>query len=166
MASAMSALIDQEAVACALGLDRQAQRQGVPKIPMRIKVERAKGAAVALDRDDPACALRQQGAGKAPRAGPDLDDVNAFERASSARNSADEIEIEQIILPERSFCSQTVTPDHLAERRKVVNCGHCPSIVLRAQGQRSGLLDWRARSRRCQMRCRGLATCARTADPG
>src|SRR5262249_55316387 len=78
-------------------------------------------ALVALDRNHTICAERQQRAGEAARARPDLNDRDACERSGRARDAGREIEVEEKILPERAPGGQTVTTDHLAQRRQVVD---------------------------------------------
>src|SRR5262249_14228305 len=86
--------------------------------------ERGDGARIALDRDHPARALRQQRARQAAGAGTDLDDGDAAEIAGGAGDACGEIEVENEVLSERFACRQAVTADDVAQRRQIVDSRH------------------------------------------
>ena len=118
-----------------------------------------------------------------PGPGPISTTVQAVERARRARDARGQVEIEQEILAERFLGAETVSPDHLAQRRKIVDgahastpvCGHAssaagapgrgPRACRELAGPRSDWRDRRGRCRRCRRRCRDRARCARTASP-
>ena len=62
--------------------------------------ERGDGAVVALDRDNPARALREQRTRQAARPGADLDHGDAVERPGGAGDPPGQIEVEEEILTE------------------------------------------------------------------
>ena len=93
--------------------------------------ERSHGAAVALDRDHPPRACSEKRTGEPARPGTDLDGVHALERARRARDASGEVEIEKKILAKRLLGSETVSADHLAERRKIIDGAHARSATGR-----------------------------------
>ena len=97
--------------------------------------------------------LREQRAREAARAGADLDDGHAVERAGRARDAAGEVEIEQEILAERFFGGKTVPPDHLPQRRQIIDRAHAGS----ASGGVSAWAASRAASRSAAIRLDGSA---------
>jgi len=87
------------------------------RIPLRDLIERGNRTPVVLDRNDPACALREQRAGKAAWAWADFDHFHAVKGASRTRDPLDKIEIEKEVLPERFFGGESVLAYHLPQRR-------------------------------------------------
>src|SRR5215475_8982091 len=79
---------------------------------------------VALDRDDAARALRQQGARQPARPWSDLDDGCAVVDSGRARNARGQIEVEKKILTERFAGGKTVAADHVTQGRQVVDRAH------------------------------------------
>ena len=59
-----------------------------------------------------------------PGPGPTSTTVDSCERAGRARDARREIEVEQEVLAERLARRQLVAPDHLAQRRQVVDRAH------------------------------------------
>src|SRR5262249_59459074 len=97
------------------------------RIPRSDVVERGVGAVVAFARDRPACACGEKRTGEPARPGTDRDGVHALERTRRARDASGEVEIEKKILAERLLGSETVSADHLAERRKIIDGAHARS---------------------------------------
>ena len=85
-----------------------------------ISCERGDGALVALDRDDPGGAERQQGARQSAGAGTDLQHRDAGERSRRPGDACGEVEIEQEILAERFLGDETVPANDFAQRRQAV----------------------------------------------
>ena len=66
----------------------------------------------------------EQRARQPARSGADLDHVDAVERSGGARDAGGEIEVEQKVLTERLLGVETVSADHLAQRREIVDGAH------------------------------------------
>jgi hypothetical protein len=82
--------------------------------------ERRQRALVALDGDHYLCAFGEERAGQAAGAGADLDDGDASERTSRARDFAGQVEVEKEILAERLAGVEPAARHHLAQRRQPV----------------------------------------------
>src|SRR5205823_7671469 len=108
---------------------------------------------IALDCNDPPGAVRQESACETAGPGADFHDRNACKRPSGAGNACREVEIEQKILAERFLGAQIVSPDHLAQRRQIIDRGHAGSASAGA----SALAVSRAASRSAAIRLAGLA---------
>src|SRR5262249_23618743 len=108
------------------GNDREASR-----IPRSDLVERRDRAVVAFDRDHPAPARAEKRTGEAGAPGPGAGGVHPPRRTRRARDASGEVEIEKKILAERLLGSETVSADHLAERRKIIEGAHARSATGR-----------------------------------
>ena len=86
--------------------------------------ERGDSAIIPLNRDHPARACGEQRAGKPTRSGPYFDHLHAVERARSTGDARRQVKIEKKILAEGFLGSEPVAPDHLAQRRKVIDGTH------------------------------------------
>ena len=75
----------------------------------------------------------EQRAGEPAGPGTDLDHVDAVQRAGRARDASGEVEIEKEVLAERLLGSEAVSPDHLAQRRKVIDGTH-EGVYARLRG--------------------------------
>ena len=73
------------------------------RVPLRDLVERGNRTPVVLDRNDPACAVREQRPGEPAWAWADFDDFYTVKGASRTRNPPDKVEIEKEVLSERFF---------------------------------------------------------------
>src|SRR5262249_17878474 len=124
-------------VQCEIDLRRIAGNHAEPVAEMVAEFLQGRNAAlVALDRNHASCAERQQRAGEAARARPDLNDRHALERCGRARDTGCEIEVEKKVLPERAPGGQTVTTDHLAQWREIVDA-HAGLAAARRAASRS-----------------------------
>jgi hypothetical protein len=83
-------------------------------------VERRDGTLVALDRDHPLGAERQQRAGEPAGAGTDLQHRDAGERSRRPGDACSEVEIEQKILTERFLGDETMPANDFAQRRQAI----------------------------------------------
>ena len=86
--------------------------------------QRRQRALVALHRDHPRRAGREQRPRQPAGAGADLDDRPAVQRTGGARDPRGEVEVKQEILAERFACRQIMPLDDLAQRRQIVDLAH------------------------------------------
>src|SRR5262245_17799276 len=118
-------------------------------------LQRGNRALVALDCDHASRAGHEQGTREPTGAGADFDHLHAFERTRGARDARGEVQIKKEMLSERLFGAKTMPPDHLAERRKVIDGAH----ARRATGA-----DW-ARDDSLAASCRAAIRLVGSARP-
>jgi hypothetical protein len=87
-------------------------------------LKRGDRALVAFDGDHFSRAFGEQRPRQAAGAGPDFEHGGAVERPAGTRNACGQIEIEQEILAKRFLRRQFMPPDHITQRRQVVDLGH------------------------------------------
>ena len=107
----------------------------------RFRASGGEAAPVALDGDDLGAGA-EQGSGQAARAGADLIDALALERARHARDPVEQLLVEDEILAQRLRRAEAVARDHFAQRRKVWSAGraftrgsrraHSPAVRIAA----------------------------------
>jgi hypothetical protein len=76
---------------------------------------------IAFDRNHAMGAKREQSPRQSARAGTDLDDRDALQRAGGARDPRGKVEIEKKILAERFPGCEIVPADDFAKRRQIVD---------------------------------------------
>ena len=87
-------------------------------------LQRSHRSAIAFDGDHFLCAVGDERAGQAARAGADFDHRDTFERTRRAGDPPGQVEIEQEILAEGFLGRQFMTADHVSQRRQVVCRAH------------------------------------------
>ena len=102
-----------------------------PRIMRRDLLQRRQAAGIALDGNDPRGALGQQRPGQPAGPWPDLDHRHARQRPANSGNSRRQVQVHQEVLPQRLLRRQTMTCNHLAQRRQSV-CRQAAHAARRA----------------------------------